>query len=218
MRCLAGVHLSAALVHRATIRLRAACHACHIRSARQPTTTWSAAVQESAHAKPDGEAPEEAAAEAADDGPAEAQAEAAPAEAADGEADEGDAGEMAEAAAADEGEEDAAKPAPADGDDAPDAAPETEAKPAQVDPASMTVAQLKEQLADRGLSVQGRKTDLVARFTKALAVRSLLMCCRFACCLGLFVGCMLCYNKRLPRSILSGSLPAADGLCCCAGR
>ena len=52
---------------------------------------------------------------------------------------------------------------------------------ARVDPASMTVAQLKEELADRGLPVQGRKPELVARLAEALAVRLLATC--QSCCL-----------------------------------
>jgi len=142
-------------------------------------------VQAATHAEADEDAPDEAAAEAADDSPAEVQAELAAEEPADGEADKGDAGETAEEAAAEEeDDDDPAKPAPADGDDAAaDAEPETEEKPAQVDPASMTVAQLKQQLADRGLSVQGRKTDLYARLKEALAVRPSFMYCYVACCL-----------------------------------
>ena len=68
---------------------------------------------------------------------------------------------------------DAAQPAPADGADAPDDEPDAEQR---IDPASMTVAQLKEELASRGLSVSGRKSDLVARLTGALAVRLLVIC------------------------------------------
>ena len=136
------------------------------------------AVQAAKHTKADEDAPDEAAAQAADDGPAEAQAEPA-----DGEADRGDDGEDAEAAVAEE--EDAAEPAPADGDDAPDAEPDTVEKPAQMDPKSMTVAQLKEQLAERGLSVQGRKTDLYARLTEALAVRPHSTSCHVSWCKGL---------------------------------
>ena len=154
------------------------------------STAWCGAAQAAAHAEPKGKASEEAAAEAADDGPAEGQAQPAADEPADGEADEGDGGEAAEEAAAEE--VDAAKPAPADGDDAAaDAEPETEEKPAQVDPASMTVAQLKEQLAGRGLSVQGRKTDLVARLTEALAVRLHGRLC------NVVSGCMLRWNMWL---------------------
>ena len=138
---------------------------------------------QASHTKAGEDAPDEAAAEAADDGPAEVQAEPAQDEPADGEADKDDAGEMAEEAAAEEEEDDPAKPAPADGDHAPDAEPETEEKPAQMDTKSMTVAQLKEQLADRGLSVQGRKTELYARLTEALAVRPLFMYGYDACCL-----------------------------------
>lgn len=92
----------------------------------------------------------------------------------DGEA----ADELAEAYAAEAAEGpteelDAAEDAAADANAAPaeEADADPAGEPAQLDAASMTVVQLKEQLTARAQPTHGRKADLVARLTAALEVR-----------------------------------------------